>query len=243
MLYFDMGINQIDVGGPLIERKPSGIAVVRDDFHSLNPDYWSTEKIEPGRLTFGMFEGIDAAKIDLIKGDHQQTSAAGTVTERGELMEQKDIRLPLGTEAWYAFSVYFPTDFPIVDNRTVFAQWKQAEEDSSPFLSLRYQGGKIFCRIIGDEINEKFQLKQEREIRGGWHRIIMNYQLNPDLTGKVHCQFDEEEFANYVGKMGHQSLGPSTYFKMGLYRDQIDVPQTIYLAQYRRGSTPADCQV
>ena len=71
----------------------------------------------------------------------------------------------------------------------------------------------------------------------------MNYLLNPNLTGRVRCKLDGEEFVNYEGELGHSSLGPSTYFKMGLYRDQIETPQTICLAQYRRGPTEKDCEI
>ena len=80
-------------------------------------------------------------------------------------------------------------------------------------------------------------------MRGQWHRVVMNYQLNPNLSGKVYCKLDEQELVNYEGKLGHQLLEPSTYFKMGLYRDQLETPQTICLAQYRRGPTEQDCVI
>lgn len=238
-------MNQIDDNKSRVEVRPSRIAVVRDDFdQGLNPNFWSTQKIESGRLTFHNLGNISVAQIELKRGDRQEVNKFGTITERDELLEHRSLQLPLGVDSWYAFSFFFPEDFPIVDNRTVFAQWKQrTPEAESPFLSFRYQGGELVCKVIGEDVNEKFRPKQKEELRGQWHRILMNYRLDENQTGKVHCRLDDKELVNYEGKMGYHFTDPSTYFKMGLYRDQIDTPQIIYLAQYRRGPSQEDCSI
>lgn len=238
-----MSSDKVEPKRPKIEVKPSGIAVVRDDFETgLNPQIWSAQKLEPGHLTFESLGGISVARIEIHQGDRKEVDELGNATERDELLEQKALRLPLSSDAWYAFSFYFPPDFPIVDNRTVFAQWKQTGENGSPFLSLRYQEGRMFCKVIGEEVDQKFRLSAQ-ELRGQWHRMIMNYQLNPNLSGKVRCLIDDQELVDYEGPMGHLGLGDSTYFKMGLYRDKLEIPQAIYLAQYRRGLSYEDCQI
>jgi hypothetical protein len=76
-----MGINQVDAKQQTVEMRPSGIAVIRDDFdQGLNPNFWSTQKIEPGRLTFENLSGISVARIDLKKGDRQEVGGSGKIT-------------------------------------------------------------------------------------------------------------------------------------------------------------------
>ena len=62
---------------------------------------------------------------------------------------------PANSTKWYAFSVYFPTNFPIEDNRLVFAQWKDREslltglrrQGHSPPLAFRFVNGKFSIRL------------------------------------------------------------------------------------------------
>jgi len=55
-------------------------------------------------------------------------------------------------------------------------------------------------------------------------------------TGEVKVWVDKELVADYSGKLGSLQATSNPHFKMGLYRDQIETPQTIYFARFKRAS-------
>ena len=57
---------------------------------------------------------------------------SGGVGERAELSEANRFHLPTGTDVWYSFQLYIPTDFPVVDRRLVLG--KGRESRYSPIL-------------------------------------------------------------------------------------------------------------
>lgn len=225
-----------------IETRPSGLMVIHDNFdHGLRPDIWSTKRIETGRFSYVQNAGRNALKVDLHQGDKQAVNSQGIITERSEISENPNILLPLGTKVWYRFSFFFPKDFPPLDNRTVFAQWKQyAPEDKSPFISFRYINGELSCKIVNSESKNVKNFPKSGDWRDAWHQITTNYQLNTNQQGFVHVLVDGEELVNYEGELGYQSDNPLTYFKMGLYRDQAKPPQTVFFANYCRGFNRQD---
>lgn len=216
---------------------------VKDDFgQGLNTDIWSTKRIEPGRWSFCQIEGRDAVKIELHKGDKQATDKRGVITERSELSENPETLISLGTNIWYAFLFYLPEDFPIVDNRLVIAQWKQyTPQPESPFFSFRYSGGELMAKVAVETEEHRVKFREKKEWRGKWHDVLVNYLLTEKQEGFAKAWIDKKEFANYQGKLGFTPNAPLTYFKMGLYRDQIDLPQTIYFSHFRRGIKREDC--
>lgn len=211
-------------------------AEIQDNFDlGLDSKIWSMKRIEAGRYSYIKNAGKDAIRIELQKGDRQATNSLGIITERSEISEHPDVLLPLGVDVWYGFSFFFSEDFPTLNNRTVFAQWKQYTEQAvSPFISFQYVNGTIKCKIVDSSIDRRIMFGKEDEWRGSWHRIVLNYKLNADQTGFVHAWLDGEEFVNYQGSMGYPAKENLTYFKMGLYRDQVEPTQIIYLANYRR---------
>lgn len=213
---------------------------IQDSFdRGFDKKIWSMKRIEDGRYSYVNNAGKDAIRIELRKGDRQATNSLGIITERSEISEHHDILLPLVVDVWYAFSFFFPDDFPTLNNRTVFAQWKQYTKQAvSPFVSFQYVDGTIKCKIVDSSSDKRIKFAKKGEWRGSWHRIVLNYKLNTDQTGFVHAWLDGEEFVNYQGNMGYPAKENLTYFKMGLYRDQVEPTQTIYLADYRRTFEP-----
>src|SRR6188474_2632690 len=68
-------------------------------------------------------------------------------SERAEIWEKTELRVPYDQGVWYGFSVKFGDPIPIDDHRYVIAQWKReihpgAKGDFSPFLALRMRYGK-----------------------------------------------------------------------------------------------------
>ncbi len=73
-------------------------------------------------------------------------------SERAEIWEKTDRRVPYDTGVWYGFSVKFGDPIPQGDHRYLIAQWKReigpdAAGDFSPFLALRINQGKLFATV------------------------------------------------------------------------------------------------
>ncbi|MBB5700770.1 hypothetical protein FHS76_000613 [Ochrobactrum daejeonense] len=73
-------------------------------------------------------------------------------SERAEIWEKTDQRVPYNQGIWYGFAVRFADPIPSVDHRYLIAQWKReiepgAKGDFSPFLALRLNNGKLFATV------------------------------------------------------------------------------------------------
>ncbi|WP_350334195.1 polysaccharide lyase [Coralliovum pocilloporae] len=71
-------------------------------------------------------------------------------SERAELWERNDLRLPYGTGTWYGFSINVAKPVPKDNIRHVLAQWKRAIDrpsgrNSSPFFAIRMREGIIYA--------------------------------------------------------------------------------------------------
>jgi hypothetical protein len=78
--------------------------------------------------------------------------ADGGCSERAEIWEKTDLRVPYNEGVWYGFAVKFADPIPQDDHRYLIAQWKReiepgAEGDFSPFLALRLRQGKLFATV------------------------------------------------------------------------------------------------
>ena len=77
---------------------------------------------------------------------------SGTCSERAEIWEKTELRVPYNEGVWYGFAVKFADPVPRDDHRYLIAQWKReiepgAEGDFSPFLALRMRQGKLFATV------------------------------------------------------------------------------------------------
>ncbi|UXN58967.1 polysaccharide lyase (plasmid) [Phyllobacterium zundukense] len=73
-------------------------------------------------------------------------------SERAEIWEKTDRRVPYSEGVWYGFAVKFADPIPQGDHRYLIAQWKReigpdAVGDFSPFLALRLNQGKLFATV------------------------------------------------------------------------------------------------
>lgn len=74
------------------------------------------------------------------------------ISERAEIWERPQLRVPYGTGIWYGFAVKFADPVPQDDHRYLIAQWKREivhghPLDFSPFLALRLNKGKLFATV------------------------------------------------------------------------------------------------
>ncbi|WP_436006907.1 polysaccharide lyase [Rhizobium sp. LjRoot254] len=73
-------------------------------------------------------------------------------SERAEIWEKPQLRVPYDEAVWYGFAVKFADPIPRDDHRYLIAQWKReidpgAPGDFSPFLALRLRKGKLFATV------------------------------------------------------------------------------------------------
>lgn len=102
------------------------------------------------------FSGTGAVKLSvkpLCAADAENCS------ERAELWERPELRVPYEQPVWEGFAVKFGDPIPQADHRYLIAQWKReigpdASGDFSPFLAFRLKGGKLFITVETDYFDE-----------------------------------------------------------------------------------------
>jgi hypothetical protein len=188
--------------------------------------------------------GRHAAQITVRAKDRfEAASYKGDANERDELMESPLLWSKTGKTYEYAFSVYLPTDFPIVQTRLVLAQWKQLCEwwgcrPSNPVLAIRYVGGVLFITRRNDA-GQVTLYRSHEEMRGKWlgFRFMTRFSQQDDgiisgwLNGQQIVKF--QGVTAYRGAKAYPAYG-FFYFKMGLYRDLMEEPMAIYFDDFRK---------
>jgi hypothetical protein len=151
----------------------------------------------------------------------------------------------------FSFSMFFPANFPIVPTRLVIAQWKQycpkgdCTEDS-PVLAVRYVSGEL--RITQDLDKKHIVLYQQKdEFRNRWLDFKFQIRFATNDYGRVKAWLGEKQLLDYKGVTanpenvvtGYPSPG-HFFFKMGLYRNVMPEPWTMYIDEYRKNQLPAE---
>ena len=223
---------------------------VHDGFESSKLSAsWSAERSLPGAIQIQsevVRAGRSAVLITLHPGD-QLDDEKGTILERAELMEARELASTENEDYAYSFSLFLPRDFPIVPTRLVIAQWKQycpsgACSQDSPVLALRYQGGEFRVTLhAGAKTRTLFRTADE--IRGRWLDFAFHVRFSRDGSGRIRASLNGREIADYAGVSAYsEAFGyPPTgrfYFKMGLYRDRTAETMKIYIDEYRKKELP-----
>ena len=243
---------------------PASTVVARDGFESatLSSD-WDTWRFVPGDVqmeTHTARAGRQAVQITVHAGDVYEHGVSGDAdSERAELTEARRLTSHENVPYEFKFSLYFPANFPIVPVRLVVAQWKQACitadkvpettgpcYDDSPVLALRYIGGEL--RITQDLQHRTIVLwRDKREFRRRWIDFRFQVRFTPGSSGRVKAWINNREVVNYTGATSNPDTietgypDPSfIYFKMGLYRNAMKDPMTIYIDEYRKRQFPSD---
>jgi len=222
--------------------------VIYDGFEKKSlSDIWSQKKIEPSAIEIQskiVRKGKNALKITIHKGDCFQPAGVNSKdSERDELRERKNLWPHEGESHGYSFSIYIPKDFPIVPTRLVLAQWKQNDEFdkasvNNPILALRYVGGELFITLQTTE-KKNILFSTHKEIRGKWLDFVFHIKFIRTKSGFVRIWMNKKKIINYKGVTAYTERynypKPGRfYFKMGLYRDQMDRPMTAYFDEYHR---------
>jgi hypothetical protein len=228
---------------------------VHDGFESavLSP-LWSVERMLPGAVEIQsrvVRSGKNAVAITLHPGD-QLPDEKGSVLERAELLEARELTSREDVAYSYSFSMFLPGDFPVVATRLVIAQWKQYCPSGqcrfdNPVLALRYRSGELALTLhVGPKTRTLFSTRDE--IRGRWLDFTFLIRFSRGNGGRVKASLDGREIADYAGPTAYAEAfgyppGGRFFFKMGLYRDRTPETMTIYIDEYGKkeltGTDPA----
>lgn len=174
--------------------------------------------------------GEHALKITLNKGDKSNGK-----TERAEFQDPE--KLDLDQEVWYRLDFKIPDNFPELDLRTVIWQLKQ-NGGNNPLVSMRFINGKLNIkqRFSNHEIIYK-ATEPFKEIKGKWLRLIIQTNVSKTYKGYVNIYLNDQLIVSHRGINAYTSQDPKTYFKFGLYRNQTELPMTMFFDNYRRGKS------
>jgi hypothetical protein len=235
-------------------RTPVRFVDVRDSFEAASLSrFWDTKRVVPGELTLQSDvarAGRRAVKIMIHHGDRFEAGVNGHAdTERTEMAEADRLVSREGVAYEYAFSMMIPADFPITPTRLVIAQWKQDCDghppcsDDSPVFALRYMSGVL--RITDRSKVTLYESSEER--RGRWTDFRFQIRFTPRPDGRFRAWIDGRQALDYRGVTAYPENAatgypnPSLfYFKMGLYRDVMAEPMTLYIDEYRKRQLPPE---
>jgi hypothetical protein len=105
-------------------------------------------------------------------------------SDRAEVWERPELRVPYRMGIWYGFAVMFAKPIPQDDHRYLIAQWKREIDhghplDFSPFLAIRLSRGKLFATV---ETNFHRPPDPGRYIAGTPPRDLVPVKLRPETN-------------------------------------------------------------
>jgi hypothetical protein len=215
---------------------------------------WDTSRFVPGAVEMqtNIFRaGRGAAKITLHAKEKFEAGINGNKnSERAELMEARKLTSKENVAYEHSFSMFIPTNFPIVPVRLVIAQWKQNCpdggncSDDSPVVAIRYVAGVLkITHQIGPHQTTLFETKEE--LRGKWLDFKFQIRFSTNENGRIKAWLNDKAVVDYTGINAYPENATTSYpspsrfyFKMGLYRDLMAEPMTIYIDEYRKKELP-----
>jgi hypothetical protein len=215
---------------------------------------WDTDRFTPGAVTMQtniVRAGHGAAQIVLRSGDTFEAGINDSKdSERDELREANQLASRENVPYEQSFSMFIPTNFPIVPTRLLIAQWKQDCDgngncsDNNPVVAVRYVSGVL--KITHQTGPQKTALyTTQDELRGRWLDFKFQIRFTTGDKGRLKAWLNGRQVVDYTGVNAYPENdatgypNPSRfYFKMGLYRDVMAGPMTIYLDEYRKKELP-----
>lgn len=207
---------------------------------------WTTDRMVKESLEFQtdiVRKGHVAAKITLRTGDvFEAGDSKSHGSERDELCEAENLWSLEGKDYEYQFSLFLPDTFPVVPVRLVIAQWKQKCphggkcSGDSPVMAIRYVSGRLYVTVqTSDDDQVIYQTKEE--IRNKWLDFKFRVRFSRFNKGEIHAWLNNQQIINFKGVTCYASERGYTdaslfYFKMGLYRNVMPEPMTIYIDEY-----------
>jgi hypothetical protein len=216
---------------------------------------WKQNRFEEGAVVMQrkvVRAGSQAVAVTVHPHDKFEAGRDGNLdNERAELLEADDLVSRQDVPYEFRFSEFFPADFPIVTTRLVIAQWKQfcpSEvgpcSDRSPVLALRYQNNVLEITRTID--NKRYVLFREAgEFRNRWLDFRIQARFSTSSEGHIAIWLDNRQIVDFTGNTANAEDSPGGYpnpdyffFKMGLYRDVMEQPMTVYIDEYAKRELP-----
>jgi hypothetical protein len=195
---------------------PAGIDVY-DGFETPTlSTLWDTSRFVPGAVEIQaniVRAGHSAAKVAVHSGDKFEAGTNGNKdTERAELMEARKLTSKEDVTYEQSFSMFIPTDFPVVPTRLVIAQWKQYCpeggncSDDSPVVALRYVSGVL--RITHQISPHRTNLFETAEnLRGRWTNFRFQTRFLTNEDGRIRAWINDKLLVDFTGPPADLLLG------------------------------------
>jgi hypothetical protein len=234
--------------------KASPMLYVHDGFEQRKlSGAWARDRFEEDAVVMEntvVRTGKQAIAVTVRSHDKFEAGRDGDLdTERDELREANQLFASENVPYETSFSMYFPADFPIVPVRLVITQWKQvcgsetsACSNQNPVLALRYINGELLLTQALSGVRSVIY-RQKGDFRGRWLDFKFRYRFTPEADGHVAVWIDGKQVVDLHGVTA-DAEGPGTgyaaegsnhfFFKMGLYRDLMPQPMTVYIDEYRK---------
>jgi hypothetical protein len=212
---------------------------------------WMTSLLAPGSYAIQsdiVRAGHSALRITVRPHDNSMPG-----TERDELAEAFPQTTRLSVPYEFSWSMYVSAEFPIVPVRLVVAQWWEWCHSSdlpcinnSPVLAVRYINGVL---LITQDLNHHYNVlyQEKRELRGHWLDLRFQVRFTPQSNGFVRAWLDGKQVVDFAGATSNPENTESGYthpiflpFRMGLYRNAMSQPMTLYFDEYRKRQLSED---
>jgi hypothetical protein len=229
---------------PGCKGKTDAKITLTDDFENgFLADFW-----RPGDKGSGRYEqeavsftdqyhrsGNYCVKVVLKEGYIRQEGGDGNFTERTELDSGKHPFL--NQEVWCEFSILVPEDFPLVDNRLIISQVKQAVSfrNSIILFAQRFRDGHHYLTIYDMTKDQKVQasrIELPELTKMKWHDFVFQIYYSDTPDGHINMWMDGEKVVSFNGPTAYEKGRNRFYHKIGLYRDQWPDPMTVYFDDY-----------
>ena len=207
----------------------------------INSKYWSTTwwvARQSGIVEGVAQDGSSSLKAVVEPGNRRLYGKSGQATERCELLEKR--RHVLGTDLWYTFSVYVPQEFPVEDVRLVMGQWKQTSwtlyKKHSPVIAQRFRNG-IFSITINNDSGQHLLYEtgtiDQPALIGEWSEFKYHIRFSKENAGILEVWINGEQVVDYEGQLAYSDDMNTSYFRLGLYRDTMQVPMVVYFDDFQ----------
>ena len=130
--------------------------------------------------------------------------------------------------------MFIPKDFPVVDVRLVISSCKQSDV-SRPLTAERFRNGKHTFTVESQGRKESYDLPNIP--LGRWVDMICYSRYATNSDGRVQIWMDGKEVVSYQGPLADPTAKNGFYHKIGLYRDRMARPMTIYFDNYTMGNS------
>lgn len=199
---------------------------------------WKTTRLqELDRVTVETIDGTEIVSITVKQGDKRQLGADGKLTERAELTLAET---PLAAIVEWSFAISSP---PQDGTRTVIAQIKDTSEygkERNPVFALRLfrfdESMTLGVSYSGSETAGNVHLQRSKPFApNDWQKVKVKYSF---FEGGMRCavymndqllvELDEAQ----QKMVGYENGTKTPMFKIGVYRDDSCLPQTIMLRDF-----------